>query len=473
MGLLYPSSLIKRFHLSDMTPETNFTDEPTEQLVLSCAFVPIKEVVQEVIQAVDVSLFEFPNHRELFNAAVTYYMEFHGVLDERGLEMILDRSRADNEKKTRFNLLYQTLKAKAMEVPQAQFKQSLQALKSLKQKRKLYDVARRISEGIHDPAANMDTLTGLVVDKVLDLGETSASVSYEGSLKDTLDLRVAEYADRKANPDKYKGIPFGISKLDMLTGGVLPQELVCFFGAAATGKSRTLASIAYNMFNSGRRILYCTIEMPHQQVGRMFDSHHFFISSAGLRHGNLTSEDEAKYFSKTPTLSNRQGDFYVVDAPQGVSYATLLPVIRKYKSRNRLDAVVIDYLNLMEPVARVEGSEPLKIGTIAKELKQLARLEKVAVLTATQAVRSVAKVEDIEKIGTEHVGWSNLLSYQCDLMIFLMKQTGIRMAEGKMDASIIKNRDGGNAKLELGVDWDKSWCGDYLDLLKARGSFTQ
>ena len=295
---------------------------------------------------------------------------------------------------------------------------------------------------------------------------------FEASLKDTLDLRVAEYIDRKANPDKYKGVMFGISKLDMLTAGIMPQELAVFFGAAGVGKSRTLASIAYNMFNAGANVIYATIEMPHQQVGRMFDSHHFFISSAGLRHGNLTSDDERKYFSKQPALSDKKGDFYVVDAPQGVSYATLLPVIRKYKTRKRLDAVVIDYLNLMEPVARVDGSEPLKIGTIGKELKQLARLEKIAVLTATQAVRSVSKVEDIEKIGTEHVGWSNLLSYQCDLMIFLMKQNGIRMAENKMDALIVKYRDGSLTKLELGVDFDHSWIGDYTDLLKARGAFT-
>ena len=333
-------------------------------------------------------------------------------------------------------------------------------------------MALRISEGIRDPSADLNKLTESVVDKVLDLGETNQSVQYEGSLKDSLDLRIAEYADRKTNPEKYKGIPFGISKLDALTAGLFPQEVGIFFGAAAVGKSRTLASIAYNMFSRGYSVMYASIEMPHTQVGRMFDSHHFFISSAGLRHGNMTLQDETKYFSKQPLLENRAGDFYVVDAPQGVSFSGLLPIIRKYKSRHRLDAVVIDYLNLMTPVARVDGSEPLRLGMIGKELKQLARLENVAVLTATQATRGVSKIEDIEKIGTEHVGWSEQLSFHCDLMIFLMKQNGIRMAENKMDALMVKYRDGSLTKLELGVDFDKSWVGDHYDLLKARGSFT-
>ena len=93
-------------------------------------------------------------------------------------------------------------------------------------------------------------------------------------------------------------------------------------------------------------------------------------------------------------------------------------------------------------------------------------------LTATQATRGVSKIEDIEKIGTEHVGWSNLLSFQCDLMIFLMKQNGIRMAENKMDALVVKHRDGSNTKLELGVDFDHSWVGDFAELLKSKGAFT-
>lgn len=447
-----------------------FVDSSIEETVLAY-LLKDQPSLEEGFETISATLFEEKKHQALWGAASSYYTQFQGLLDDKGLEAMLDDAKATAEKKTTYHALFLSLKSR--NISKSQFSLAVKQLKALQQKRKLFDVAKHIAQQLKEPTLDLTKLSGEVTTQVLDLGDIQSSAFREASLKVTLADRVAEYKDREIHPEKYTGIPFGIKRLDELTSGIFPEEFALFFGRGGAGKSRTLASIAYNMFNSGRSVMYVTIEMPMAQVGRLFDSRHFLVSSSGLRHGKLSDGDKKKYFG-TNQLIAAAGDFYVVDAPQGCSVTSLLPIIRKYKARRKLDAVVIDYLNLMHPATKgIEGNESLRVGTIGKELKGLARLEQIAVLSASQATRATAEVDNIDDIGTEHVSWSDLISYQCDLMVFLKKGDASSTLTKLVEAVVVKYRDGSNVKISLGADWDKSFVGDLEEYLKMTGAVVQ
>lgn len=459
-----------------MTPATqsapvSFVDVTIEETTLAYALKDAS-TFQEAIEVLDSSLFEDKRHKAVWDSAVGYYEKFQGLIDDKGLEAFLDDAKAPSDKKASYHLLFSILKSRSISKPQ--FTLSTQQLKQLKQKRKLYDIADRIATGLKDTSADLTKLSSEVTSKLLDLDSASATTFREASLRENLVSRVSEYKDREINPQKYLGIPFGIKKLDELTAGIFPEEFGLFYGRGGAGKSRTLASVAYNMFSRGYNVMYVTIEMPMGQVGRLFDSRHFLISSAGLRHGKLSEGDKKKYFTGQVQLEASPGDFYVVDAPQGCSFASLLPIVRKYKARKKLDVIVIDYLNLMQASGKhTDGNEPLRIGTIGRELKTMARLERVAVLSASQATRAVADIENIDEVGTEHVSWSDLLSYQCDLMVFLRKGDPTAALTHTLDAMIVKYRDGSNQKIQLGADWDKTFVGDMETYLRLSGAIAE
>lgn len=445
-----------------------FTDFGSESTVL--AFALRDEVgLMQAMEIVDEVLFEEPKHKSVWQAICVYSERYQGVLDVDGLELLLTENKVEEEKKVAFHSLFAQLQDK--EVVKPQFLMAVDVLHRLKRKRDLWDVAKRISSQLTDPSIDVEKMTADVTSKVMNLGAINAVVFREASLRETFSQRVEEYRDREANPQKYIGLPFGIEALDVLTGGAFAQELILFFGRTGVGKTRTLASIAHNIFSIGRNVLYVTVEMPMAQIGRLFDSRHFFISSSGLRHGKLTAEDKLKYFVPSAHMTQQPGDFYVIDAPQGCSYTSLLPIIRRYKMRRHLDAIVVDYLDLMHPVDKSESNESLRLGMIARELKTLARLEDVPVITASQAGRSVMEVKHIEDVGTEHVSWSDKIARECDIMVFLRQGEPTDKLEKKLDGMVVKYRDGSNMKISLTADWDKSFVGDEKAYLKMIGSF--
>lgn len=452
-----------------MSEQVSFVDPVVEETAVAYALKDTA-TLQESAQTLDSSLFEDRRYRALFDAARSYYDRFQGVIDSAGLEAMLDEGGQPVDRKTAYHVLFSGLKTRNISRPQ--FLLAIQQLQKLKQKRKLYDIATQIAASLKDPNLDITRVTGDITTKILGLEDVGTTVFREASLKATIDSRLAEYKDREINPSKYLGIPFGIKALDDLTGGTFPEEFTLFFGRSGAGKSRTLASTAYNMFNHGYNVMYVTIEMPMGQVGRLFDSRHFLVSAGGLRHGRLNEADRTKYLGQN-NLANLPGDFYVVDAPQGCSFSTLLPIIRKYKARHKLDVVVVDYLNLMSASAKgADNNESLRIGTIGKELKMLARLERIAVLSASQATRSTAEVDDIEDVGTEHVSWSDLIAYQCDLIVFLKKGDATGTLAGAIDGLVVKYRDGSNQKISLRADWDHTFVGDTDQYLRLIGAVT-
>lgn len=451
-----------------MTNQT-YHDSSVEETALAFLLQDFT-TLQEHATKIEPDLFEDKRFKAIWDSASIYCERYHGLIDDKGLEVLLDEAHAPAEKKTEYHTLLKNLATR--KISRSQFALALDQLQQLKQKRKLYDLASYIAEQLKSPTFDVGKVNDEAAKRVFGLTSGDSSKLFrETSLRDTLQARIDEYKDRESNPQKYLGIPFGIKALDDLTAGIFPEEFAVFYGRGASGKSRTLASVAYNMFSTGHNVMHVTIEMPGAQVGRLFDSRHFLISSTGLRHGRLSDPEKKKYFGGS--LANQPGDFYVVDTPQGCTYLDLLSVIRRYKSQRPLHAIVIDYLNLMRPATRgTDGNESLRVGTIGRELKALARLEKVAVLSATTATRAVSEIDNIDDVGTEHVGWSDLLVYQCDLMVYLKKGDAASSLTKTVEGVVVKYRDGANVRISLGADWDKSFVGDMDTYLKITGAIT-
>ena len=230
----------------------------------------------------------------------------------------------------------------------------------------------------------------------------------------------------------------------------------------------TLAyNIAYNAAKLGHKSLYVTIEMDKMQVGRRLDSRHLQISAKGLRNSSLSASEEKKFKDVGNHLGSADlpGDIFIVDLPNGCSTAQLIPILRRYKLKHKIDAVFIDYLNLMEP-SRWTYSKVERVGDIANELKQMARLENIPVFTPAQATREVVKVKE-DEIGTEHLSWSDAIGFAADVVLFIRKSSQINALAAEADISVIKCREGANDKAVVGIDPDHSFVGDIESLLKS------
>lgn len=437
-----------------------FYDLDQEKSALSYALSSL-EAFAESSRSLRSDLFEDTRNQRIWEAAKFYYQQFGGALDKGGLQAMLSQNEAPQDKQIVYLAVLDEVRSK--QVTRDQFKVAVSVLEDMRFKRGLYDMLNNASQHLQRGNVDRTKVCNDIITSMLSLQTSGAPVNRSMSFKEDLKRRQDEYTDRKAHPEKYMGVPYGIRKIDELTGGMYKGELTVVFGRPGSGKSSIMHNIFYNAARIGLKALLFTIEMPNAQLARRLDSRHLQISARGLRNAALNKEEEKKFMSMQSTLDLLKGDVFMEDLPQGCSVAQALPIIRRYRLKHDIAIVGFDYMNLMEP-SRWSNSKVERTGDVSKELKQLARLEDLPVITPARATRGATEKKG-DDIGTEDMSWSDSLGYDADQIIFLRKDKQINAVTDEVEAMMVKFRDGANERAMLGVNWDRSFIGDLEELL--------
>ena len=81
-----------------------FLDVTIEETALAYALKNV-DTWEDCLQIINVELFEDKRHKALYEATVNYYNQFQGIIDDKGLEVMLDEAKATAEKKTTCSMI--------------------------------------------------------------------------------------------------------------------------------------------------------------------------------------------------------------------------------------------------------------------------------------------------------------------------------------------------------------------------------
>lgn len=184
------------------------------------------------------------------------------------------------------------------------------------------------------------------------------------------------------------GITTGYAKVDvhLYHNGWGRKELSCLMGAAKAGKSLGLGDFAKNASLAGYNVLYVSLEVAKEIISERIDAALSDTLMAEL------VNDRAKVEAAIQKMEANAGVFKVIDFPSGtLKVSHLNRVLEKYRDRGVVfDLVVVDYADIMAPE---RSSDELREGLrrIYIDLRALAHVWNVAMLTATQTNRDGAK----------------------------------------------------------------------------------
>jgi len=299
------------------------------------------------------------------------------------------------------------------------------------------------------------------------------SVYKEGSLRDSAGERAKRYEYVEAHPEAARGILTGFSTFDRITNGLHPGEFMIVAGNTSTGKSilmhniavnaylgkNTLSMIKDNLDDSGKNILFFSLEMPKETMERRIDSCMGGIYSNHIRDGLLNDDDKLKYFRTLKFQKEYHKNFHIVDMPKN---ATTREIELKYleicENHFKPDLIVVDYLGIMSP-NDTTGSDWQDLGIISAELHEFARVYEVAVLTGSQVNRTR---DGNERYDTSRIARSGMVPNNANIII----QIGCREDEDlrtDMPIYITKMRDGSKEPFTLSKDFGKMKVIDILD----------
>ena len=175
-------------------------------------------------------------------------------------------------------------------------------------------------------------------------------------------------------------VPFGLPKLDELTGGMTKGEITVIAGRPGHFKSTMMINIVKNLINEGKSVVVFNREMSNVEMMKKL----IILESEALSYGNMRMgffDDEAnKDLDKArKSIKEKYKKLIMLDDVFDIDRA--MREIRKHKP----DVVIDDYIGLIDVIGMDDNR--LRIDNIMKQYKRAAKTYGCAAILLSQLNR--------------------------------------------------------------------------------------
>jgi replicative DNA helicase len=252
-------------------------------------------------------------------------------------------------------------------------------------------------------------------------------------------------------------IKTGITEFDKITKGGFPRKtLNVFLAPPHGGKSMVMANLASGALKHGFNVLYITMEMAEEEIGRRFD-----VNLMGIDFDTLEVISKDIFKSKFNKITRDSfGKLVIKEYPTGgASAANFRSLLSELKTKQNFipDMIVVDYMSICSSDVYKNASNQNSytiIGSIGKELRALASEINCAIITAVQTTRSGSGNSDVD---ITHTSESFGIPAIADFFAAIINTDQLKDMSQLMFKQL-KNRYAGlsiNEKFLMGVDYLK------------------
>ena len=300
----------------------------------------------------------------------------------------------------------------------------------------------------YDETEDVDNIMDMAERKVFDLASKKNTKGYS-PLRDVLVESFDKIEKLYNNKGAFSGTPTGFYDFDRITSGLHGSELIILAARPAMGKSAFAINIATNVAVKAKvPVAIFNLEMAKEQVANRILSSEAMVDSNKIRTGQLEDDDWTKLATTLGKLS--EAPIYIDDTA-GISIMEIRAKCRKLKLEKNIGLVVIDYLQLVQPTGRKNGTREQEISEISRSLKILAKELDIPVIALAQLSRSVEKREDKRPMLSD-LRESGSIEQDADIVMFIHRDDYYNdESERKNIAEIIlaKHRAGSTGTVDL------------------------
>jgi replicative DNA helicase len=275
---------------------------------------------------------------------------------------------------------------------------------------------------------------------------------------------VLENIDARARESRsITGVPTGFTKLDEITAGLQPENLIIVAARPGVGKTSWAMNVAsHAALNHKIPVLIFSLEMSKHELIERLLAGEARIDSNRMRRGMI---EYSEWKNKIYPAGNRisQAPILIDDSP-GVNILEMRAKARRFRSDARFfppqkekgpvphGLVVIDYLQLAHGLGgRRDDSREREIAEISRGLKGLAKELHLPIIAVSQLNRSVEKRED-KTPQLSDLRESGAIEQDADIILFIHRDEMYNAdpsGRGKALLKIGKNRAGPTGEVDL------------------------
>ncbi|MBD3660965.1 MAG: replicative DNA helicase, partial [Arenibacter algicola] len=229
--------------------------------------------------------------------------------------------------------------------------------------RSLIKISNEIIEEAYEDSTDVFDLLDTAESKLYDV--TQGNLKRSAETAQNLVIQAKKRIEEIAGKEGLSGIPSGFDKLDKLTSGWQPSDLVIVAARPGMGKTALTLSMARNIaVNSNIGVAFFSLEMSSVQLITRLISSETGLSSEKLRTGRLEKHEWEQLNVKVKALET--APLFIDDTPS-LSIFDLRAKARRLASQHDIKMIILDYLQLMT----AGGSQ--KVGNLDKEISTISR----------------------------------------------------------------------------------------------------
>ena len=322
--------------------------------------------------------------------------------------------------------------------------------------RSLIKISSEIIQEAYDDGTDVFDLLDSAESKLYEVSQGNIKKSSETA--QSLVIQAKKKIEEISNKEGLSGIPSGFDRLDKLTSGWQPSDLIIVAARPGMGKTALTLSMARNIaVNSNIPVAFFSLEMSSVQLITRLISSETGLSSEKLRTGKLEKHEWEQLNVKVKALES--APLFIDDTPS-LSIFDLRAKARRLASQHGIRLIVIDYLQLMTAGGSQKGgNREQEISTISRNLKALPKELDVPVIALSPLSRAVDPWGGSKRPLLSDLRESGAIEQDADIVSFIYRPEYYKIDEwddeersptqGQAEFIIAKHRNGGLENIRL------------------------
>ena len=322
--------------------------------------------------------------------------------------------------------------------------------------RSLIKISNEIIEEAYDETKDVFDLLDNAEAKLYEV--TQGNVKKSTETAQSLVIQAKKKIEEISNKDGLSGIPSGFTKLDRLTSGWQPSDLIIVAARPGMGKTALTLTMARNIaVDQNIPVAFFSLEMSSVQLITRLISSETGLSSEKLRTGKLEKHEWEQLNVKVKSLE--KAPLFIDDTPS-LSIFDLRAKARRLASQYGIKMIVIDYLQLMTAGGSQKGgNREQEISMISRNLKALAKELNVPVIALSQLSRAVETRGGSKRPLLSDLRESGAIEQDADIVAFIYRPEYYKIeewddedrspTEGQGEFIVAKHRNGGLDNIRL------------------------
>ena len=288
--------------------------------------------------------------------------------------------------------------------------------------RELIRISGEIIRDAYEDSTDIFDMLDLAEAKLFEITNNHLRKNFD-AIENVMVKTVARIQDMRNRKEDITGVPTGFPKLDRVTYGWQPTDLIILAARPSVGKTAFALNLARSAAlhpTKPTAVGFFSLEMSSGQLVQRILSAESEIHLEKISRGKLEEHEMQQLYKKGVERLNTAPIF--IDDTAALNIFELRAKCRRLKTKHNVGMILIDYLQLMSGSADRNSNREQEISKISRDLKSLAKELSVPIIALSQLSREVEKRKEGMKIPQlSDLRESGAIEQDADMVMFLYR----------------------------------------------------